>query len=152
MHSAHLFIAKLEACAFRIDALIQLIDDYLSNRKERITVNETYSSQKDIFYGVPPGSILDRLLFSIYLCDLFHVFEDFGYYNSYGSLVDQKRLHYCSLDGLMGITKPCIQPAPSTSTQLISTSTHNHFHNILKLFDVLPNFSFTTSETMADYY
>ena len=28
---------------------------------------------------------------------------------------------------------------------------YNHFHNILKLFDVLPNFPFTTSETMGDY-
>ena len=29
---------------------------------------------------------------------------------------------------------------------------YNHFHNILRHFDVLPNFSFTTSETMRDYY
>ena len=29
---------------------------------------------------------------------------------------------------------------------------YNQFHNILKLFDVLPNFPFTTSETMDDYY
>ena len=28
----------------------------------------------------------------------------------------------------------------------------NQFHNILKLFDVLPNFPFTTSEKMGDYY
>ena len=30
--------------------------------------------------------------------------------------------------------------------------TYNQFHNILRLFDVLPNFLFTTSETMVDYY
>ena len=30
--------------------------------------------------------------------------------------------------------------------------TYNQFHNILRLFDVLSNFSFTTSETMHDYY
>ena len=30
--------------------------------------------------------------------------------------------------------------------------TYNHFYNILRLFDVLPNFLFTTSETMRDYY
>ena len=29
---------------------------------------------------------------------------------------------------------------------------HNHFHNTLKLFDVLANFPFPTSETMSDYY
>ena len=28
----------------------------------------------------------------------------------------------------------------------------NHFDNILRLFDALPNFAFTTSETMGDYY
>ena len=27
----------------------------------------------------------------------------------------------------------------------------NQFHNILSLFDVLPSFPFTTSETMGDY-
>ena len=28
----------------------------------------------------------------------------------------------------------------------------NHFHNILRRFSALPNFHFTTSETMSDYY
>ena len=28
----------------------------------------------------------------------------------------------------------------------------NHFHNISRLFDVLPNFLFPTSETMGHYY
>ena len=29
---------------------------------------------------------------------------------------------------------------------------NNQFHNILRLSNVLPNFHFATSETMADYY
>ena len=29
--------------------------------------------------------------------------------------------------------------------------TYNHFHNILRLFDVLPNFPFTANETKGDY-
>ena len=28
----------------------------------------------------------------------------------------------------------------------------NHFHNILRLFHILPNFPFTTSESIRDYY
>ena len=28
----------------------------------------------------------------------------------------------------------------------------NHFHNILRFYDALPNFPFTTSKTMCDYY
>ena len=29
---------------------------------------------------------------------------------------------------------------------------YNQFQNVLKLFDVLPNFPFTSSEMMGDYY
>ena len=29
--------------------------------------------------------------------------------------------------------------------------TYNHFHDILRLFDVLPNFPFTRIETKRDY-
>ena len=29
---------------------------------------------------------------------------------------------------------------------------YNQFRHILRLFDVLPNFPFTTTETMGDYY
>ena len=32
------------------------------------------------------------------------------------------------------------------------SSYYNQFHNISRLFDVLPKFSFTTSEMMGDYY
>ena len=70
-----LIIAKLEAYGFHIDAL-KLIHDYLSNRKQRVKVNDTYSSWKDIFYGIPQGSILGPLLFIINLCDLFYFLED----------------------------------------------------------------------------
>ena len=31
-------------------------------------------------------------------------------------------------------------------------SNYNQFHNILRLFDALPNFPFATSETMGEYY
>ena len=31
-------------------------------------------------------------------------------------------------------------------------SNYNQFYNFLRLFDVFPNFPFTTTETMCDYY
>ena len=35
-----------------------------------------------------------------------------------------------------------------TLKQTLKKPNYNHFHNILRLFDVLPNFPFTTGETM----
>ena len=64
-----LIIAKLEAYGFQIDAL-RLVYDYQSNRKQRVKLNVTFSSWRDIEYGVPQGSILGPLLFNIHLCNL----------------------------------------------------------------------------------
>ena len=35
---------------------------------------------------------------------------------------------------------------------LLCCYAHNQFHNILRLFGVLPNFPFITSKTMCDYH
>ena len=68
-----LIIAKLEVHGFQIDAR-RLIHDYLSKRKQTAKINDTYSSWKDIFYGVPQRSILSPSLINIHLCDLFYFF------------------------------------------------------------------------------
>ena len=68
----------MEAYGFQIDAL-KLIYNYLSNRKQRVKINETFSSWKDIEFGVPQGSILGPLLFNTHLCDLFYFLEDLDF-------------------------------------------------------------------------
>ena len=68
-------IVRLESYGFHID-LLKLIHDYLSNRKQRIKANGTYSSWTNTFYGVSQGSILGPLLFNIHLCDLFFFLVD----------------------------------------------------------------------------
>ena len=40
----------------------------------------------------------------------------------------------------------------STMERFSKVATYNQFHNILRFFDILPNFRFSTSETMPDYY
>ena len=70
-----LIIAKLEAYGFQIDAL-RLVHDYLSNRKQRVKLNETFSSWRNIEYGVPQGSILRSLLFNIHICYLFYFLDN----------------------------------------------------------------------------
>ena len=52
-----LLIAKLAAYGFDYESLT-LVQSYLSNRKQRTQVNNTYSTFSDIVFGVPQGSIL----------------------------------------------------------------------------------------------
>ena len=47
-----LIITKLEAYRFQIDAM-KLVHDYLLNSKQRVKMNEAFSSWEYIEYGVP---------------------------------------------------------------------------------------------------
>ena len=68
--SHDLLIAKLNAYGSNTAAL-RLVQNYLSNRKQRTKTNSYFSSWKEILFGVPQGSILEPLLFKIFLRDLF---------------------------------------------------------------------------------
>ena len=45
--------------------------NYLNNRQLRVRINDNYSGVKPISFRVPQGSTLGRLLFVIYLNDVF---------------------------------------------------------------------------------
>ena len=67
--------AKLNASGFSLPAL-RLIKDYLSNRKQRIKIENTYSTWLDIISGIPQGSVLGSLLFNVSSADLFFTVND----------------------------------------------------------------------------
>ena len=73
-------LAKLHPYGFSKQALV-IICSYLSNRKQRIRINNGFSSWKDLILGVPEGSVLGLLLFNVYLNDLFFFLRDVGICN-----------------------------------------------------------------------
>ena len=74
--SHDLLIVKLNGYGFSMTAL-RLIQNYLSNRKQRTKINTEYSSWEEILFGVPKGSILGPLLFNIFLGDLSLIMNNF---------------------------------------------------------------------------
>ena len=65
-----LLIAKLAAYGLSEEALMYILS-YLSNRKQCVRINDIYSEFEYIIMGVPQGSILGPLLFSLSIKDLF---------------------------------------------------------------------------------
>ena len=65
-----LLIAKLARHSFYQPSFC-FIFSYLSDRTQRIKLDNIYISYTDIKYGVQQGSILGPLLFNIDICDLF---------------------------------------------------------------------------------
>ena len=65
-----LLLAKLSGYGFEKNSL-KLINSFLSGRKVRAKIGSSYSLYLDLSVAVPQGSILEPLLFNIFICDLF---------------------------------------------------------------------------------
>ena len=68
-----LLIAKLFGDCYGVSpSALNLIDTYLSNRAQRIKINNSFSRRSSIECGVPKGLVLGPLLLNIDLIDVFY--------------------------------------------------------------------------------
>ena len=76
--SIQLIIANLDGYGFTLPSL-KLISHYLTNWKQRIKINQSFSSWEDIIFGVPQESILGPILFNIFIADQFLVIDNIDF-------------------------------------------------------------------------
>ena len=69
----NLLIAKLAIYGFS-DTALRYVYSYLSNRKQCVHINNTYSNYQKIIPGVPQGSILGPIFFNLLPNDLFFLY------------------------------------------------------------------------------
>ena len=68
-------IAKLEVYGSNYNSLTFMLD-YLTSRKQRTKIGTSYSNLTEIFRGIPQGSVLGSLMFTIFSNDIFFFVEN----------------------------------------------------------------------------
>ena len=71
----NLLLAKLDAYGFSFSA-VKFVQSYLSERFQRVNINNNFSEWCKILLGVPQGSILGPLLFNIFINNIFYFIQD----------------------------------------------------------------------------
>ena len=124
-----LLTAKLNAYSFNLPAL-RLIHDNLSNRKQRIKIENNYTTQIETVFGVTQGSMLKTLLFNIFLAGLFFMISNINI----ASYADDNTSHI-SADNIDDL----IKSLEEASTALFQWFDNSFLKNNLGKFHLLIN-------------
>lgn len=66
----HLLLTRLRTYLNFTETVLQWFSSYILDRFQQVTISDSTSSPRCLEYGVPQGSILDPLLFTLYLAPL----------------------------------------------------------------------------------
>ena len=88
-----ILLSKLSAYGLKNES-VQLLNSYLSGRKQQVKLNNIVSSWSCIKKSVPQGSILGPLLFNVFINDMFYFIEHGTLYN----YADNNTVSFCCPD------------------------------------------------------
>ena len=115
----------MNAYSFNLPAL-RLIHGYLSNRKERIKIENTYITLIEIVFGVTQGSILRPLLFNIFLAGLFFIVSNI---NNISYADDNTS--YIAADNIDGLIKSLEEASTALFQCFDNSFLQNKFHLLI---------------------
>lgn len=89
------------------DQALTWMESYLCNRKQSVAINFSVSSSHDLHFGVPPGSVLRPMLFSLYTSLITYIIRSHGL--NYHLYSDDTSTHSCTWYSIPPIVRTSLQ-------------------------------------------